>query len=93
MLDYADEPNKNKRRLLMKQNPYYNALHVKFAYALTCHKSQGGQWKNVFVDHGYLTEEMLNADFFRWIYTAFTRSTTNLYLVNFKTEMLDENSL
>lgn len=82
-----DYPNiKNKRNLMLKirENPYFNALQVKFAYAITCHKAQGGQWKNVFVDHGYLTDEMINKDFLRWLYTAFTRATDKIYLVNFK---------
>jgi exodeoxyribonuclease-5 len=82
-----DYPNiKNKRNLMLKirENPYFNALQVKFAYAITCHKAQGGQWKNVFIDHGYLTEDMINKDFLRWLYTAFTRATNRVYLVNFK---------
>ncbi|MBS1533315.1 MAG: AAA family ATPase [Bacteroidetes bacterium] len=67
----------------MKLNPYYNALQVKFAYAITCHKAQGGQWEAVFVDQGYLTDEMINMDFLRWLYTACTRATKELFLVNF----------
>ena len=67
----------------MKENPYYNALQVKFAYALTCHKAQGGQWKTVFVDYGFLNEDMLDTEYYRWLYTAFTRPTEKLYLVNF----------
>ena len=67
----------------IKENPYYNALQVKFAYALTCHKAQGGQWKAVFVDHGFLNEEMLDKEYYRWLYTAFTRPTEKLFLVNF----------
>ena len=66
----------------MKEDPYYNALQVKYAYAVTCHKAQGGQWKRVFLDQGYVTEEMLSPDYFRWLYTAFTRATEKLYLVN-----------
>jgi exodeoxyribonuclease V len=57
--DYADIRNKRNRWQKIKENPYFNALQVKYAYALTCHKAQGGQWKAVFVDHGYLVEEML----------------------------------
>jgi len=67
----------------MKLNPYYNALQIKFAYAITCHKAQGGQWEAVFVDQGYLTDEMVNMDFLRWLYTACTRATKELFLVNF----------
>ena len=88
--DYADITTKKKRWEKIKENPYFNALQVKFAYAVTCHKAQGGQWKAVFVDQGYLTEEMLNAEFLRWLYTAFTRPTERLYLVNFNKEFFSE---
>lgn len=80
--DYADLPTKRERMKKMKEDPYYNALQVKYAYAVTCHKAQGGQWKRVFLDQGYVTEEMLSPDYFRWLYTAFTRATEKLYLVN-----------
>ncbi|WP_207532831.1 ATP-dependent DNA helicase [Desertivirga arenae] len=83
MEDYADIPDKRKRMEELKKNPYYNALQVKFGYAVTCHKAQGGQWDAVFIDQGYLTEEMLNTDFLRWLYTAVTRPTKELFLVNF----------
>lgn len=83
MKDYEHIPNKRARFDELKKNPYYNALQIKFAYAVTCHKAQGGQWDAVFVDQGYLTEEMVNNDFLRWFYTACTRSTTALFLVNF----------
>lgn len=83
MIDYADIPDKRKRMEELKKNPYYNALQVKFAYAVTCHKAQGGQWDAVFVDQGFLTEEMVNTDFLRWLYTAVTRSVKELFLVNF----------
>jgi len=65
-----------------------NALQVKFAYALTCHKAQGGQWKAVFVDHGFLKEDMVNTEFARWLYTAVTRSAEELYLLNFNAQLL-----
>ena len=81
--DYKHIVNKRQRMEELKNNPYYNALQVKFAYAVTCHKAQGGQWDAVFVDQGYLTEEMLNTDFLRWMYTAVTRSVKELFLVNF----------
>lgn len=81
--DYIDIRNKKKRWEKIRENPYFNALQVKFAYAVTCHKAQGGQWKAVFIDQGYLTEDMLNVEFLRWLYTAFTRPTERLYLVNF----------
>lgn len=80
--DYADIPTKAERMKKMKVDPYYNVLQVKYAYAVTCHKAQGGQWMNVFLDLGYITEEMLGEDFYRWLYTAFTRATQHLYLIN-----------
>jgi exodeoxyribonuclease-5 len=88
--DYLDIRSKKKRWEKVRENPYFNALQVKFAYAVTCHKAQGGQWKAVFVDQGYLTEEMLNVEFLRWLYTAFTRPTERLYLVNFNKEFFEE---
>ena len=83
MEDYAEIGSKKKRMELLRQNPYFNALQIKFAYAVTCHKSQGGQWKAVFVDQGFLTEEMVDREYARWLYTAITRATERLYLVNF----------
>ena len=83
MKDYDHIPNKRAKWNELKLNPYYNALQIKFAYAITCHKAQGGQWGAVFVDQGYLTEEMVNTDFLRWFYTACTRATDELFLVNF----------
>jgi exodeoxyribonuclease-5 len=81
--DYGNEPNRKKRNELIRKNPYYQALQVKFAYAITCHKSQGGQWDVVFLDQGYLTDEMINVEYLRWLYTAITRAKKELYLVNF----------
>ncbi len=81
--DYADVANKTERMELIRKDPYLNALQIKFAYALTCHKAQGGQWKAVFVDQGYLKDEQVDRDFVRWLYTAITRATEELYLVNF----------
>ncbi len=81
--DYADISTKRERMKKMKADPYYNALQVKYAYAVTCHKAQGGQWKNVFLDQGYMTDEYLTPDYFRWLYTAFTRATGTLFLVNY----------
>ncbi|NVO01758.1 MAG: AAA family ATPase [Bacteroidetes bacterium] len=86
MEDYIEIPNKRKRYLELKKNPFYNALQVKFAYALTCHKTQGGQWKSVFVEQGYLTNDMIDTGYLRWLYTAITRATEKLYLVNFNKE-------
>jgi exodeoxyribonuclease-5 len=65
------------------EDPFFNAIQVKFGYAVTCHKAQGGQWKNVFIDPGFFREDMLNREYLRWMYTAFTRATEKLYLVNF----------
>ena len=89
MEDYADIPLKRDRMKKMKQDPHYNALQVKYAYAVTCHKAQGGQWRNVFLDQGYLSEEYLTPDYFRWLYTAFTRTTGTLYLVNYPKEQTE----
>jgi len=89
--EYSYEPNRKKRNELIRLNPYYQALQVKFAYAVTCHKSQGGQWDAVFIDQGYLTEEMINVEYLRWLYTAVTRAKKELYLVNFN-EQFFENS-
>ncbi len=86
--DYADITVKRERMKKMKADPYYNALQVKYAYAVTCHKAQGGQWKNVFLDQGYMTDEYLTPDYFRWLYTAFTRATGTLYLVNYPIEQI-----
>ena len=68
---------------LIKKDYYLSALQVKFAYALTCHKAQGGQWDAVFVDQGYLTDDMVNQDYLRWLYTAMTRAKKELFMVNF----------
>ncbi len=87
--DYFDIRNKKERWKKIKENPYFNALQVKYAYALTCHKAQGGQWKAVFIDHGYLTEDMLDTEYYRWLYTAFTRPTEKLFLVNFDKGFFD----
>jgi exodeoxyribonuclease V len=81
--DVNDEPNKASRMAYVRKSPYYNALQVKFSYAITCHKAQGGQWPCVFVDQGYLNKENIDSGFKRWLYTAITRATEVLYLVNF----------
>ena len=85
-LDYKGEKEINKK---IKENIFFNALQVKFAYAITCHKSQGGQWDNVFVDLGYYTDDMLDKSFFRWLYTAFTRASKKLYLINFNDDFFN----
>jgi exodeoxyribonuclease-5 len=80
--DYAHIPTKAGRMKKMKADPHYNVVQVKYAYAVTCHKAQGGQWKNVFLDIGYIREDMLGEEFYRWLYTAVTRAAGRLYLVN-----------
>lgn len=87
--DYADIPLKRDRMKKMKADPYYNALQIKYAYAITCHKAQGGQWKNVFLDQAYLSPDYITPDYFRWLYTAFTRATGKLYLINYPEEQTE----
>jgi exodeoxyribonuclease-5 len=84
--DYLHVGNKRERYKQMKEDPWLNALQVKFAYAITCHKAQGGQWSTIFLDQGYITEEMINREYYRWLYTAFTRATEKLYLINWREE-------
>ncbi len=90
MEDYADIPRKSERIKKIKEDRYYNALQIKFAYAATCHKAQGGQWAHVYVDQGYMTDDMLNGDYMHWLYTAFTRATEQLYLVNWPKTQTEE---
>jgi exodeoxyribonuclease-5 len=90
--DYENETSKYKRFLGVKNNKFFNALQVKFSYAITCHKSQGGQWNTIFVEQPYLPEGM-NKDYIRWLYTAVTRAKEKLYLIGFKDEMFTENDL
>ena len=80
--DYPELTNKRDRMKRLRQDIYYNALQIKYAYAVTCHKAQGGQWEHVYIDQGYINEEMLSPDYFRWLYTAITRATEQVYLVN-----------
>ena len=87
--DYADLSRADRNRAV-RENPYYNALQVKFAYALTCHKTQGGQWDTVIVEQGYVTDEMLNKEYLRWLYTALTRATRKVYLLNFEDKYFEE---
>jgi exodeoxyribonuclease-5 len=86
--DYPEASNRRQVATKVTADPYYNALQVKFAYAVTCHKAQGGQWKSVFLDQGYFTDEMLSLDYLRWLYTAFTRATEHLYLVNLSDQFI-----
>ena len=85
-MDYSDIPLKRDRMKKIKEDPYFNALQIKYAYAVTCHKAQGGQWKNVFLDMGYINKDHLGLDFYRWLYTAFTRATEKIYLINIADE-------
>jgi len=87
--DYAEERSKYKRLLAVKSNKYFNALQVKFSYALTCHKTQGGQWDNVFVEQPYLPEGE-DISYLRWLYTAVTRAQKNLFLIGFKDDYFEE---
>ena len=86
MADYADVPSKKERLKCVREDAYYNALQIKYAYAVTCHKAQGGQWERVFVDQGYVTPDMAGISYLRWLYTAMTRTTGRLYLVNWPEE-------
>jgi len=82
MADYADIPLKPDRLKKLREDKYYNALQIKFGYAATCHKAQGGQWAHIYIDQGYMTDDMLSVDYIHWLYTAFTRASEQLYLVN-----------
>jgi len=91
MEDYEGDPtlrSKQDKLKALRNDPYYNALQIKYAYAVTCHKAQGGQWTNVFIDQGYMTEELLTPDYFRWLYTAITRATTRVFFVNWPKEQV-----
>lgn len=89
MKDYEDEGSKYKKMLAVKENKYFNSLQVKFSYAMTCHKSQGGQWKNVFVEQPYLPNGQ-DISYLRWLYTAVTRAQSKLFLIGFKDEYFEE---
>ena len=82
MEDYADLPLKADRMKALRQDVYFNALQVKYGYAVTCHKAQGGQWAHVYIDQGYMTDDMLTPDYIHWLYTALTRATERVFLVN-----------
>ena len=86
--DYVDIPTKKERMKKLKEDPYFNALQVKYAYAVTCHKAQGGQWSQIFIDQGYMTEDMLGPDYFRWLYTAITRATHTVHFVNWRSNQI-----
>ena len=87
--DYSEIRSKRKRMEKLREDPYYNALQVKYGYAVTCHKAQGGQWKSVFLDQGFISPDGLGTDYYRWLYTAFTRASEKLYLVNWPEKSTD----
>ena len=89
--DYADIPKKPDRMKAVRNDRHYNALQIKYAYAVTCHKAQGGQWAHVYIDQGYMNDDMLTPDYIHWLYTAFTRATEQLYLVNWPTSQMNDN--
>lgn len=91
--DYADVPGKKERMQKMKEDIHLNALQIKYAYAVTCHKAQGGGWAHVYIDQGYMTEEMLSEDYFRWLYTALTRATEKVYLINWPKQQREEGEV
>ena len=90
MLDYDDIPLKKDRMDKIRCDQYFNALQIKFAYAVTCYKAQGGQWSHIYVDQGYMTDELLTPDYIHWLYTAFTRATDKLFLVNWPKQQMEE---
>ncbi len=90
MEDYMDIPQKYRRHQEVQANPYFNALQVKFAYAITCHKAQGGQWENVFVEQPWLPEGKIELDYLRWLYTALTRASSKLQLIGFRDDYFEE---
>lgn len=93
LADYADIPRKQDRLKKLREDIFLNAVQVKYAYAITCHKAQGGQWAHVYVDQGYMTDEMLSPDYLHWLYTAFTRATEKLYLVNWPKSQTFEDGI
>lgn len=92
MADYADVPLKADRLKMLKQDSHYNALQVKYGYAVTCHKAQGGQWEHVYIDQGYMTDDMLSTEYLHWLYTALTRATKKVMLVNWPKTQVDDDS-
>ncbi len=91
MEDYVDISQKKERLKALREDVYYNAVQVKYAYAVTCHKAQGGQWEHIYIDQGYMSDEMLTPDYIHWLYTAFTRAREKLYLVNWPKTQIENN--
>ena len=90
--DYADIPLKQDRLKALRSDPHYNALQVKYGNAVTCHKAQGGQWAHVYIDQGYMTDDMLTPDYLHWLYTALTRATEKVFLVNWPETQVDKSN-
>jgi len=90
LADYINIKTRRKQFEAVKKNPYFNALQIKFAYAVTCHKAQGGQWERVFIDQGMFNRNEITIDYLRWFYTALTRSTDKVYLVNFAEDFFSQ---
>ena len=90
MADYSDIPLKQDRIRKVREDTFLNAIQIKYAYAITCHKAQGGQWAHVYIDQGYITVDMLTPDYLHWLYTAFTRATEKLYLVNWNKNLVEK---
>lgn len=90
--EYSSIRSNYKRYQAIKKDPYFNALQVKFAYAITCHKAQGGQWDTVFVEQGYLPENSIDKEYLRWLYTAFTRAKTKVYLIGFNPNFYNDET-
>jgi exodeoxyribonuclease-5 len=91
--DYLHEKNKQKRYQLILKNPYFNAVQIKYAYAVTVHKAQGGQWEHVYIDYGFVPDEMKNKNYLKWLYTSLTRSKEKLFLLNFPDELFKDENL
>jgi len=87
--DYLHLKTRRKQYMAVRENPYFNALQIKFAYAVTCHKAQGGEWERVFIDQGMFNRTDISLDYLRWFYTAITRSTERVYLVNFEDQWFE----
>jgi exodeoxyribonuclease-5 len=90
--DYLHERNKQKRYQYILKNPYFNAVQVKYAYAVTVHKAQGGQWSHVYIDYGFIPDEMKNSNYLKWLYTSLTRSTEKVFLLSFPDELIKDSN-
>ena len=89
--DYPELRNKRDLYKAVREDRHYGALQIKYAYAITCHKAQGGQWEDVYIDQGYVPEDILPEDYIRWLYTAITRATSHVYLVNWPEEQTEHS--